>query len=843
MKQKNKLSHGDKKLRNGIWNNVWKHALSLCVFALITLVYFKPLLDGKDIRQSDMTNVEGMVKELTDYHKQTGEHSYWTNSMFSGITSAYMTGPTDLNLYFWLDQPIKKLMPYLSYAIIFMMLICFYLTFILLGFDIWIALGAALAYAFGSYNLIIIEAGHITKAYAIAMMPLVMGGLVLAYQKNFKGGFFLFMIGLGLLIAQNHLQITYYTLFMLAIYVLVVFVYSIFEKTVLDFIKKSAVLLIAVALAILPNISLLYQGYDYSKESMRGQSELKGKKSAGLSYDYAFAWSYGIGESLTLLVPNAMGGSSTFETMEQIEKNLPNTLNVLQTQRFEQDPNQLLQQCTPYWGAQPFTSGPVYAGAIIVFLFVFSLFLVKGRLRVWAIVAFLFSLILAWGKHLPVINNWMFDFFPFYSKFRTPSMSLVIATFVMVFFAFWGLKELLSDLKTNREKKLKYLYISMGVTGGICLLLALIPGLFFDFTSGQEKIPSPLLSALQTDREALCASDAWRSLLFILVAAFLLWMLIQGKIKTLYAVLAISALSFIDLWIVDKRYLNDNDFDFQQKISSNQYAMAPVDVAIKEDKSLGYRVLNLSDNPFNDSRTSYYHHSIGGYHPAKLRRYQELIDSLMTNEISYFATNFSPALNDSSRSALLKHLTSLNMLNAKYFIFDRSAAPFVNTETLGSAWFVNNVCLVDNANEELDSLKIINPAVTAVVNKEFLPMLSDWKPESDANSKISLTEKIPNKCVYTVSAKKDELAVFSEIYYPKYWKIDIDGKPADMLRANYVLRAMLIPKGEHTITFQFIPTNWTMMRKVALASSILIILMILYAGYQRYKSGTRNYRL
>ncbi|MDR2407602.1 MAG: hypothetical protein LBE13_05780 [Bacteroidales bacterium] len=831
MKQKNKLFVVNKKLRD----DIWKHVLCVCIFALVTLVYFKPLLEGKDVRQSDMMHGEGMMKELKDYHEQTGDYTYWSNAMFSGVTAAYLTGPPDLNIYYWIDLPVKSLMPYLSYAIIFMMLVCFYITFILLGFDIWIALGASLAYAFGSYNLIIIEAGHITKAYAIAMIPLVMGGLVLAYQKSLKAGFFMFMIGLGLLIAQNHLQITYYTLLMAGIYVLVVFGYAIFERAILDFIKRSAVLLVAIVLAIIPNLNSLYVGYDYSKESMRGKSELEGKASTGLNYDYAFAWSYGIKESLTLLVPNVMGGSSTFESMEQIEKGLPNTMAALRTQRFNQDPNQILQQSTPYWGDQPFTSGPVYAGAIIVFLFVLSLFLVEGRIKTWAIIAILFSLFLAWGKNFPWLNNWMFDNFPFYNKFRTPSMSLVITTFTMVFFSFWGLKELLNK-KINKEIKLKYLYISTGITAGICLVLAVIPNLFFEFISGREAVHEQILSTLQIDREALCSADAWRSFLFIVVAAALLWLLIKEKIQATYVVIAISVLSFIDLWVIDKRYLNDNDFEVKKNAIASQYAVQPVDLAIKKDTTLGYRVLNLADNPFNDSRTSYHHHSIGGYHPAKIRRYQELIDSLMSNEINYFATNISTVTDDSSRKTLLNHLTTLNMLNAKYFIFDYSSAPFINTEVLGSAWFVDNVCMVNNANEELDSLKTINPAFTAVVNKEFSPMLSDWKPKSDTNSEIVLKEKIANKCVYTVSAKKDELAVFSEVYYPKYWKIDIDGKPANMFRANYTLRAMFIPQGEHTVTFQFEPTNWLMVRKITLIASIFIILLLLYTVYHSYKN-------
>jgi hypothetical protein len=823
----------NKKLKN----EIIKHSLSVLILAIITLVYFKPLLDGKDIRQSDMTYGEGMAKELNDYHEQTGEYSYWTNAMFSGMPSSFISDPPDLNVYGWFGRPIKMLTPYLSYAITFMMLICFYITFLLLGFDIWIALGASLAYAFCSYNMIIIEAGHITKAYAIAMMPLVMGGLIVAYQKNFKAGFILFMIGLGMLITQNHLQITYYTLLMAGVYVLVTFAYSIFEHSVLTFLKRSVILLIAIVLALLPNLYNLYPGYDYAKESIRGKSELMGKGSTGLGYDYAFAWSYGIKETLTLLVPNTMGGSSSMESMEQIEQEIPTTLETLRTQRFGQDPNQLLQQCSPYWGEQPFTSGPVYAGIVVVFLFVLSLFLLKGHLRVWAVLMLILSCVLAWGKHFPLMNDFLFDYLPFYNKFRTPAMSLVIATFVMVFFGFAGLKNLF-DKKIKQAEKLKYLYISTAIVGGICFLLAIMPGMFLDFTSGRETLPEQLLTALQQDRAALCSSDAWRSFFFVLAAAALCWLVIKEKLKTQYIVVALSVLSLIDLWVVDKRYLNDNDFEEKKKTIAANYAQAPVNLAIDRDTTIGYRVLNLAANPFTDARASYYHHSIGGYHAAKLRRYQELVDSVMLNEINYFTSNINQATDDSSRNALLGKLTTLNMLNAKYFIFDYASLPFINNSVLGNAWFVDDVCLVNNANEEMDSIKEVNLSTTAIVNKEFAPVLSGWKPKQHSgSSSINLIKQTSNTCVYEVSATQEELAVFSEIYYPKFWQIDIDGKPTSMLRANYVLRAMLVPQGNHTITFKFIPTTWMNLRIVTLITSILIIISLCFVGYFSYKKS------
>lgn len=813
------------------------HFVAVVLMALITLVYFKPLLEGKEVRQSDMMFFEGMSKELKDYHDSTGEYSYWTNAMFSGMPAAYIYAKPDANVYWWMGLPIQKGTPMMSYGIVLMLLICFYIAMNQMGLSPLISFGAAIAYAFCSYNLIIVEAGHVTKGYTIAAIPLVVSGVILAYQNKYLSGFLLFMIGFGFSLSQSHPQITYYTGFAVGIYAIITFIYAIFKKQLKNFFKSSAILLVAGILAILPNIGGLFTSYDYSKESMRGQSELTAKaNSNGLDYQYAYAWSYGVSETFTLLIPNVKGGPSHFDSWEEYEKNMPTTINTLRTTPMGQDPNQILQNCSTYWGDQPFTSGPVYAGAIVCLLFVFSMFLIKGEMRIWAIVVFIVSIVLSWGKNFPIINDWMFYHFPMFNKFRTPSMILVLTTFIMAFFGFYGLKSLIDKSYTKQQLN-KYLYISFGIIGGLCFLIAIVPSMFFSFYIATDaNLPEAIQSAIITDRAALCSQDAWRSFIFIALVAICLWLFINEKIKAKYMVGAVAILTLIDLWFVDKRYLNDNSFADQQKTVSQQYSLTPCDASIKMDKSLGYRVLNLAVNPFTDAHASYFHHSIGGYHGAKLRRYQEFVDSVMNIDLNHFYSNINNIQNEIDQANLLASLKSLNMLNTKYIIYNYQAAPLVNNQRYGSAWFVDNIQFVPNANQEIIALRKSNPLQTAVVNEEFKDKLNGFTPSHNPNSTIELIEQTSKTCTYKVNALKDELAVFSEIYYPKYWKVTIDGKEVDnLLRANYILRAMMVPKGEHTITMEFVPQAWFNARTISLISSIFIILLIGgLIGYKYY---------
>ena len=814
---------------------ILKHVLAVVVMAVITLIYFRPLLDGKDVRQSDMMFFEGMSKELKDYHAETGDYSYWTNAMFSGMPAAYLYAKPDANVYWWMGLPIQKGTPMMSYGIIFMMLLCFYIAMCQLDVHPLVAFAASLAYAFCSYNLIIIEAGHVTKAYTIAAIPLVVTGVILAYRNKYLAGGLLFMFGFGFSLAQSHPQITYYTGIAVALYVLVTFIYAIIRKSVLNFAKASGVLAIAAVLAVLPNVSNLYTSYDYSKESMRGQSELAAKSTgSGLDYDYAYAWSYGKGETFTLLIPNARGGVSHPDSWEAYQKALPQTIATLQSQSLGQDPNQLLQQCSTYWGAQPFTSGPVYAGAVVCLLFILSLFWVKGEMRIWAIAVFICSIVFAWGKFCPAVNDFMFYHFPMFNKFRTPSMILVLTTFVMAFFGFYGLKALYNT-DNNQAYLKKSLYISLAISGGLCFLIAIMPDLFFNFTVERDAtLPEVLQSSLISDRKALCVADAWRSLIFILLAFVVLWLGVNKKIKTNYVVIAIAAIALIDLWGVDTRYLNEQDFEKHDQAVSQQYAMTPCDNAILADKTPGYRVLNLAANPFTDTHASYFHHSIGGYHGAKLRRYQEFVDSVMMNDLHTFTTQIGNVRSDSEMVALTSSLKSLNMLNAKYFIFQYQSQPFVNTSVYGPAWIVNDVQWANNANEELDMTKNADTRHIAVIDKQYKDKLNDFVAKEDNQSEIILLKQTSKTCEYKVNAQSDVLAVFSEIYYPKYWKVSIDGKETDgLMRADYILRALMVPQGEHTIKFEFYPSSWFMARNLSMISSIVIILLVLLiAGYR-----------
>lgn len=801
-------------MKNKLKFESFQHVLVVFVFIAICLAYFYPLLQNKDLVQSDMVNVQGMSKELKDYHQKTGEYAQWTNAMFGGMPAYQIYGAPPSNIYFYIGQIIQKPFSYTSFAIILMALICFYILLTTLGVSSWLAAIGAFAYAFGSYNFIIIDAGHITKAYAIATLPLVIAGFTTIFNKKYIGGGLLLAVGLGLNIAQSHFQITYYIALAVGLYLLVELIYSIKEKLYIHFAKSIAVICIATILALLPNLYELYKTYDYGKESMRGPSELtldNSRNNKGLDKDYAFGWSYGKMESLTLLIPNIYGGSSHYELSkssnlykELINKGVP-----------VGNANEAVQSVPTYWGAQPFTSGPVYIGAIVCFLFVLGLVLVKGRMKWWLLSVAILGLILSWGKNFPMINYFFFDYLPGYNKFRTVSMILVLPCFAMALLGILALKEIISGKNTKEEIK-KALVIAGGATGGISLLFFLLGAGMFDFVGINDQamlaqgFPQWYLDAIVADRISMFRWDSFRSFIYIALAFGAIWFYIQNKIKIQYLLISLSLLIVIDLFMVDKRFLNNDDFVAKRKIA-NVISASENDVAIMDDKDLGYRVFNAAGNPFNDARTSYFHHSIGGYHGAKLRRYQDVIE-----------TQFSKGIN----------VKVLNMLNTRYFIApSEGGRPVVqrNTAALGNAWFVDTLKIVENADAELAALSTFEPATTAIVDKRFENLTKSWSKSKDSLSTIKLTEYAPGKLTYIVDAKQNELAVFSEIYYPKYWDITIDGQKAEMFRANYILRSMIVPKGKHTIEFKFTPTPWNLANKVSLYSSFLIGLIIL--GY------------
>ncbi len=799
--------------------NILLHALVFAVFLLITTIYFYPLLEGKDLIQGDVVNADGMSKELKDYHKATGEYAYWTNSMFGGMPAYQIFSPTPPNIYFYLGQTIQQPLPYFTFAIILMALICFYILLTTLGFSKTLAAIGAFAYAFASYNVIIIEAGHITKAYAIAIMPLVIAGFLQTYRGKYLFGALLTAIGLGMNLAQNHVQITYYIALALGIFVFVEFIYSIKERTLPKFAKATATIFAAVILAILPNIYDIFYTYDYGKESTRSKSELTNVSSnatGGLDKDYAFMWSYGKMETFTLLIPNFNGGSSHSE--------LGKSSNLYQALKSNGAPDQACKEHTrsaaTYWGDQPFTSGPVYAGAIICFLFVLGMLIIPGRNKWWLFIATVLGIVMSWGHNFSIVNDFLFHYLPGYNKFRTVSMSLVIPSFTMVLLALMTLKAFFED-KLNPQKIQKSMVIALASTAGVSLIFLLFGGSVFSYSSGSDAqmvsqgMPQWYVDALIADRASMFRMDSLRTIFFILVAFGAMWLFLKSKLSKTITISIIAAAIVLDIWLVDIRYLNANDFKPKRQVT-NAIPESDIDLSIKQDPDLSYRVFNVAGNPFNDSRTSYFHKSIGGYHGAKLRRYQEVIDN-----------QFSKNMN----------VKILNMLNVKYFIAppqEQGADVQIqrNVAALGNAWFIDTLKVVENADAEMAALRGFEPATTTILNKEFAPMVKGWQMGHDSTSAIKLIEYKPDYLKYQVDAKKIEFAVFSEIYYPKYWNVTIDGQKAEHFRVNYILRAMIVPQGKHVIEFKFVPQAWITAQKVAMWGSILVALLILlYIGY------------
>lgn len=773
------------------------HCGIILFFFLIAAVYMSPVFDGKVIQQGDTMKVAAMAKEQVDFQEKTGQFTAWTSSMFSGMPGYQISSPPAKTTL----APIKSLLIMRpmgwerNIAMIFLYLIGFYVCLLALGCNPWLSMLGALAFGLGSYNIIIIEAGHITKGWAMAMMAPILGGMLLAFRKNYVWGGILFTLALALQIYFNHIQITFYTMLIGIILGVVYLVYALKDKEIKSYLIGICVLLIGAVFAVGSNARHLIVNQEYMKYTMRGGSELTvtpeelykdGEPkstiaSNGLDKDYAFSWSYGKGETYTLLVPGAYGGGSgeTVGTDSEFYKT------------FRQ------KQAPLYWGDQPFTSGPVYFGAIVVFLFVLGLFVVKGPERWWLLLATILGIMMAWGKNLMGFNSFLFDHLPLYNKFRTPSMSLVIANVTMVILGVLALKTIFDKENPVDKKKLNLgLYISTGITAGFILLMMALSGNFSFSGASDVQMAAQygnqwdlIKDVLVKDRKALFMSDSWRSLILILVSAVFLWLYINQKIKQSGIIIGVlSCLVLFDLWGVDRRYLNDSNFVSEKRIKLKPSQTDQIlDQYAAQFKDEDYRVFDLSVNTFNDSYPSAFHHQIGGYSAAKLRRYQDIIDFYLSRHINTGV---------------------LNMLNARYVVVpgqNGQAQVQRNPEALGNAWFVNTCQLVEDANAEILALNELNPADTAVIDKRFAEMVQGKNLERDSNSVITMVHQKPynpDYLVYKTKTGKDQLAVFSEVYYDPDWRAYIDGKPADYFRANYILRAMVIPAGEHTIEFK-----------------------------------------
>ena len=817
--------------------------LVVIIFAVISFAYFFPAdLDGRILYRHDSSAGRGAGQETAEYHERTGKVSRWSNATFSGMPT-YQTAPSYQSVSV-LNQAVKAYHLWLPENVwyVFAYLLGFYI--LLRAFDFRQSLAAlgSIVWAFSSYFFIIIAAGHIWKVMALAYLPPMIAGIVLAYRGKYLWGFIVTAIFAAFEVDANHVQMTYYYLFIILFMIIAYLVDAIRKKRMAQFVKATAVCAAGALIGILMNISNLYHTWQYAQESMRGKSELVKKDAAnqtssGLDRDYITQWSYGVDETWTLLVPNAKGGAS-----------VPLAANTEAMKKADPNFMQIYQQLGQYWGDQPGTSGPVYVGAFVLMLFILGLFIVKGPIK-WALLAAtILSILLSWGHNFMPFTNFFLDYIPMYSKFRTVASILVIAEFTIPLLAMMALKKIVDEPELL-TKKAKFVYISFGLTGGIALLFALMPTLFFsDFISSQEleafkSIPaeylSPLESNLRSIRESIFTADCWRSFWIIVIGTLLLFLYKFKKLKAEYMVGAIAILCLIDMWQVNKRYLNDEMF-VEKSVREQAQPMTQTDRQILQDKSLDYRVLNLASNTFNENETSYYHKSIGGYHAAKLRRYQELIDAYISPEMQKMMPAIAKAGGDMTKVNGDSLFPVLNMLNAKYFIVPLQANQTVaieNPYVYGNAWFVDKVTYVKNANEELDTLGKLNLRHEAVADARFQSQLGESKNQ-DSTSIVKLTAYEPNQLTYDVRSATGGIVVFSEIFYPE-WTATVDGKPVEIGRVDYVLRALNVDKGHHKVVLIFDPKSVKQTETVAYLSYGVLLLVVLFAVYFKRKEDKK----
>jgi hypothetical protein len=809
--------------------------IPIVIFFLISVAYFiVPLSQGKKISQHDIVQFKGMSKEIVDYRAAHHEEPLWTNSMFGGMPAYLISTQYKSNMLRQLHR-IFTLYDFRPVSFIFLYLVGAYIAFLLFGVSPWISFAGAIAYAFSSYFFIIIQAGHVSKVLALGYLPPIVAGVYASFRGKAILGSLVAGIFLGLQVMVNHLQITYYTLLIILILGIFELINAIRTKTMVNFIKPFPWLVLFVLLAIGSNFSNLSTTYEYGKYSMRGRSELTENaenKTSGLDKDYATQWSYGIGETFTLLIPDFMGGSSSGAL-----KTSSNTYNYIKNNYGAGEAKKFIANVPLYWGKQQSTSGPVYVGAVVVFLFVLGMFIVKDRLKWWLFAVFAVSVALSWGHNFSMLTNFMLDHFPGYNKFRTVAMTLVMAEFAMPFLAILTLKEIISGNVEKREFMKAWKYSFFGLSG-LILLLLIISGSFDMTAAFDEQLRSQgldkIVDAILMDRLAIFRTDAFRSLIFVGLTAALVYFSYLKKIKFNTIIILMSLLLLIDMWPVNKRYLNNKDF-VTAKEDKNPFTPSTADLVILRDKDPDYRVLNLTVSVLQDASTSYFHKSLGGYHGAKMKRYQELFDHSIEHELSSLIRTLQKRPNPESIDSTLATLGTLNMLNTRYIIYNTEAPPLVNKHETGNAWFVDSIKVVPDADAEIAAVSGFVPAKVAVVDHRFSSSLDGLKPALDNNDKIALTEYRANYLKYSSSTTSERLAVFSEIYYDKGWQSYIDGKPAPHFRADYILRAMRVPAGNHTLEFRFHPKSYYLGEKVSLASSLILLILAVGTGWVEWR--------
>lgn len=803
------------------------HIVAISIFILLPAIYFPSMFEGKTLSQSDVDNYKSIAQEIIDYRKETGEEPLWTNSLFGGMPAYFINMRSPNNI-------LTKINKYLTFhkgrpAIhIFLYMLGFYLLLMLFGINPWLGIIGAIAYGFSSYFFIILEPGHITKAIALGYMPVIIGGVYYAFRKDVFTGAVITAVFLGLQLLANHLQITYYTFLILLIFGIFEIISVIKSQHFTRFTKAMGALIIAAILAVSANIVTIWSAMEYSEYSIRGGSELTSNmddRTGGLDKTYATNWSYGIDETFNLLIPNFKGGASNILMADRDSE----TFQFLSQNGGPQQAAQIINQnayfFTQYWGTQPGTSGPVYIGAVIVFLFVFGLFFVRGTIKWWMFSVVVVSILLSWGSNFMFLTELFLDYFPGYNKFRTVSMILVMAELAMPLLAVLALKKLIFE-KYSKDDFLKAWKYSLYVVGGIALLFTLFPGLS-NLDSPKDSIlidqgAGDLVSAIIEDRAALLRKDAFRSLVFVLLSAGLLYAYYLKKIKLTYLYIGLGLLILVDLWPVNKRYLNEDNF-VRKSVSETPFQPTQADLQIMQDTSLYYRVLDLSQgSPMNSGRASFFHKSLGGYHGAKMRRYQELYDEHLSSNMNKDV---------------------LDMLNTKYIIQrnqeNGQIFASIRRSNLGNAWFVSDYLPVDNADEEIKAVGNIDPSSELVVDKKFLNQIEDHTYVEDSMAFIRLTDYAPNRLKYEYQTDSWQLAVFSDIYYPKGWEVTINGEQIDHFRANYLLRALPVPPGIGNITFEFKPKPFFLGKKIALITSIVMVILLIVMVFRLL--GLSNY--
>ena len=824
--------------------------IALALFAVLSFAYFFPAdLDGRILFQHDSSAGVGAGQEATEYYEATGERTRWTNSLFGGMPT-YQIAPSydttqPLN---WVEKAYRLFLP--EYVqLTFILMLGFYILMRAFGMSTWLSALGGIIWAFSSYFFILISAGHIWKFITLAYIPPTIAGMVLVYRGKWLWGSVLTALFVALQIKSNHVQMSYYFLFVMLFMAIAYGVEAYKAKQLPRFWKATGVLVIAGLIGVATNLSNLYHTYSYSKETMRGKSELvyegdaAQQTSSGLNRDYITQWSYGIGETWTLLVPNFKGGAS-----------VPLAANETAMKKANPLYSNIYTQLTQYFGEQPMTSGPVYVGAFVLFLFILGCFIVKGPMK-WALLgATLFSILLSWGKNFMPLTDFFIDFVPMYNKFRAVSSILVIAEFTIPLLAILALKRIFDEPSVLKQTR-NGLIVSTILTFGVALILWVWPsfmGSGFIPTQEMQMLQNalspndlaPLVSNMSEMRAAMVSTDALRSMVIIAIGLAILYFFIIGKLKKTYTIGAIALLCLVDMWGVNKRYLNDEQF-VPNSIKRTTFVQTPADKLILQDDALDYRVLNLTGSTFNENNTSYWHKSIGGYHAAKLRRYQEMIDHHISPEIEAAYNEIAQA-SGAMEEVDGSKFNVLNMLNTKYFILpagrNGEAIPIQNPYAYGNAWFVKNVNYVANANEEIETLHDINPRETAVVDKRFEETLKGVTTNNtDSLASITLTSYSPNHLVYETTNENDGIAIFSEIYYPDGWQVTIDGQPATLARANYILRALHLPAGKHVVEMMFDPQSLHLTEGIAYGALVLLLIGVITAICLTYTKKNRSY--